>query len=116
MREKHKKQTEDAVVGSNLKKFREISGISRKELAEIFHITEDALYRIEKGDTGLSGTYCYTLANELNCNMNYIFGTASSPIRIERMNPQDHACRHIARMLRYYADLLEEEREKDDRL
>lgn len=31
--------TEDALIGANLKKFREMFQIKRKELAEIFHIS-----------------------------------------------------------------------------
>lgn len=38
---------EDALIGANLKKFREVFQIKRKELAEIFHISEDGVYRIE---------------------------------------------------------------------
>lgn len=43
---------EDALIGANLKKFREVFQIKRKELAEIFHISEDGVYRIERGETG----------------------------------------------------------------
>ena len=47
------KRHEDAIIGANLKKFRSVYGISRKELAEIFHISEDGVYRSERGETGL---------------------------------------------------------------
>ena len=69
----------DKLIGANLTKFRESRGISRKELAEQFHIQEDSLYRIERGDIGLSCEYCYVLANELHCDMNFIFGTSDVP-------------------------------------
>lgn len=32
---------EDEIIGANVKKFRESQGISRKDLAHIFHISED---------------------------------------------------------------------------
>lgn len=38
---------EDEIIGANVKKFRESQGISRKDLAHIFHISEDGVYRIE---------------------------------------------------------------------
>ena len=40
---------EDEIIGANVKKFRESQGISRKDLAHIFHISEDGVYRIERG-------------------------------------------------------------------
>ena len=58
------KRHEDAIIGANLKKFRSVYGISRKELAEIFHISEDGVYRIERGETGLSSSYAYILAQD----------------------------------------------------
>lgn len=57
--------TEDALIGANLKKFREVFQIKRKELAEIFHISEDGVYRIERGET-----YCQVLMHifwQKNC-------------------------------------------------
>lgn len=52
---------EDEIIGANVKKFRESQGISRKDLAHIFHISEDGVYRIERGETGLSSAYAYIL-------------------------------------------------------
>lgn len=49
---------EDEIIGANVKKFRESQGISRKDLAHIFHISEDGVYRIERGETGLSQRIC----------------------------------------------------------
>lgn len=43
---------EDEIIGANVKKFRESQGISRKDLAHIFHISEDGVYRIERGEQG----------------------------------------------------------------
>ncbi len=104
------KRHEDAIIGANLKKFRSVYGISRKELAEIFHISEDGVYRIERGETGLSSSYAYILAKDLHCDMNFIFGNAREPARItedgayiRQMTPKN-----IAQRLRYYAEMIEE--------
>lgn len=109
MRGKQTGDNIDALIGGNVKKYREIMGMDRKELASLFHITDDALYRIEKGQTGLSGIYGYILANELNCDMNFIFGRNSIPQQTGT-EPEDGECRKtMARMLRYFADVIEEE-------
>ena len=44
-----KDQSVDKIIENNIKVFRDIHGISRKDLASRFHISDDALYRIEKG-------------------------------------------------------------------
>ncbi len=96
----------DKLIGTNLTKFRASRGLTRKELAERFHIQEDSLYRIERGDIGLSCEYCYVLANELHCDMNFIFGTSDVP----DFTPDDEEVetnQKIARMLRYCASYLE---------
>ena len=101
-------QTEkiDQIIGENLKRFREYRGISRKELADYFHIQEDSLYRIEKGDIGLSCEYCYILAKKLHCDMNFIFGISQVP----DFNPDEQETitnQKIARILHYCASYLE---------
>lgn len=100
---------EDEIIGINVKRFREFYGITRKELSEIFHISEDGLYRIERGETGLSSYYAYILANTLHCDMNFIYGLTSEPelinlgqVDIEVLTPEQ-----IAKRLRVYADMLE---------
>ena len=40
---------EDVIIGDNVRRFREAYGISRAQLAQIFHISVDAVYRIERG-------------------------------------------------------------------
>lgn len=112
MKVKHLGDNVDALIGGNVKKFREMLGMERKELAALFHITDDALYRIEKGQTGLSGIYGYILANRLNCDMNFIFGKNAVPQIFDTdAADQDHR-KTMARVLRYFADLLEEQDEK----
>ena len=50
---------EDKVIGANVRRFRETYGISRDNLAEIFHVSNDGVYRIERGETGLSSAYVH---------------------------------------------------------
>lgn len=97
----------DALIGANVRKFREMQGLGRHELAELFHITEDVLYRIERGQTGLSGVYAYILANELNCDMNFIYGRTMIPQLIETEETDESRRRMMARMMRYFAGLLD---------
>lgn len=98
---------EDTIIGANLKKFRETYNINRKDLAGIFHISEDAVYRIEKGDTGLSSSYGYILANELHCDMNFIYGSTEVPKVMDEWNTDQISLEHIAKRLRAYAELLD---------
>lgn len=112
MKVKHRGDNVDALIGGNVKKFREMLGMERKELAALFHITDDALYRIEKGQTGLSGIYGYILANRLNCDMNFIFGKNSVPQLIDTEAADEDHRKTMARVLRYFADLLEEQEER----
>ena len=101
---------EDALIGASLKKFREVFQIKRKELAEIFHISEDGVYRIERGETGLSSSYAYILAQKLHCDMNFIYGNTPEPalLNIEDSEMQQLTPAGIAQRLRVYAQDLEE--------
>lgn len=107
---------EDVIIGANLKRFREVQGITRKELAEVFHISEDGVYRIERGETGLSSSYAYILAHELNCNMNFIYGVTTDPERMEVENAKEQflSPATIAKRLRIYAKMLEEMTEDEE--
>lgn len=99
----------NAEIGANIKRFREMKNMSRQKLADIFHITDDALYRIETGQTGFSGIYAYILAQELDCDMNFIFGN-NAVFHTDKVIKTDEECREeMACTLRYYASLLEEE-------
>lgn len=106
---------EDEIIGANLKRFRRVYGISRKKMAEIFHISEDGVYRIERGETGLSSTYAFILAKELHCDMNFIYGTTSEPMVINsgQVEHQPLTQNGIAQRLRIYAELLDEIAEGD---
>lgn len=99
----------DKRIGERLRKWRKMIGMSRKELAGILHISDDALYRIESGATGLSPNYAYILANELNCDMNYIFSKEEIPYRTIEMQTGLPAGRRAAIMLRYCLEILENE-------
>lgn len=100
-----------AEIGANIKKFREMKNMSRQKLADIFHITDDALYRIETGQTGFSGIYAYILAQELDCDMNFIFGKNAVFQADAAIQPDEECREEMACTLRYYASLLEEEEE-----
>lgn len=101
--------TEDALIGANLKKFREVFQIKRKELAEIFHISEDGVYRIERGETGLSSSYAYILAKELHCDMNFIYGITPGPALLNTEDTETQLTpAGIAQRLKIYAHFLEE--------
>lgn len=103
-----KRCTEDAVIGANIKRFRQKYNITRKELADIFHISEDGIYRIERGETGLSSSYGYILANELHCDMNFIYGITDEPALIHMEDEDDSiSLEKIAERLRIYASVLD---------
>lgn len=100
---------EDEIIGANVKKFRESQGISRKDLAHIFHISEDGVYRIERGETGLSSAYAYILANQLHCDMNFIYGLTTDPIclNMECMDKEQLTPENEISKIRWYTDMLE---------
>ena len=99
---------EDEIIGANVKKFRESQGISRKDLAHIFHISEDGVYRIERGETGLSSAYAYILANQLHCDMNFIYGLTTDPIclNMECMDKEQLTPENAISKIRWYTDVL----------
>ena len=114
MKNKKKNQSIDEIIGNNVKTFRKLNGIERKTLADKFHISDDAMYRIEKGETGLSGEYAYIMACEYGCDMNFIYGK----IDVEEfiLNSMEDVINNVdkkeigqkvSRMLRYAAELLE---------
>ena len=94
----------DERIGENLKAYRELMGLERKEVAEAFHITDDALYRIEKGQNGLTSVYAYILATEFRCDMNFIFGGTEVPELVATEEGD------IVGLLRRGADILEKQR------
>ena len=100
---------EDEIIGANVKKFRESQGISRKDLAHIFHISEDGVYRIERGETGVSSAYAYILANQLHCDMNFIYGLTTDPIclNMECMDKEQLTPENAISKIRWYTDMLE---------
>ena len=108
-----KRCTEDAIIGANIKRFRQKYNFTRKELANIFHISEDGMYRIERGETGLSSAYGYILANELHCDMNFIYGITKEPKLIYREEDESRmSLENIAERLRIYASVLDNQIER----
>ena len=98
-----------AVKTRLLGRIRESQGISRKDLAHIFHISEDGVYRIERGETGLSSAYAYILANQLHCDMNFIYGLTTDPIclNMECMDKEQLTPENAISKIRWYTDMLE---------
>ena len=95
----------DAFVGENVKTCRELLGLKRKEVADILHIEDDTLYRIEKGQIGLSSIYSNILATELNFDMDFIYGRRDVPnLMVEEKNGVD--VDEITRRIYYYVELL----------
>ena len=122
MKNGKKDQNIDEIIGCNVGMFRKINGIERKILAEACHISDDALYRLEKGETGLSGEYAYILANEFDCDMNYIYGKIdSSELVFKSMeramnnSNKDNIKQMASRMLRYAAQILEDLDESEEK-
>ncbi len=107
---------EDEIIGANVRRFRESQGISRKELAEIFHISEDGIYRIERGETGLSSSYAYILANELHCDMNFIYAIKAEPtlVNVEKAGERSLTPGILVKRMKVYLEMLEE-LTKDDK-
>lgn len=117
-------QSIDEIIGNNLKEFRKIHKIERKELAEKFHISDDAVYRIERGETGLSGEYAYILANEYDCDMNFIYAKISKSEYILKSMENDmntiksssvgkkRVMKLVSRILKFAAEALDRELEE----
>ena len=102
-------------IGNNIRIFREVNGISRKTLAEKFCISDDAVYRIERGESGFAGEYAYILANEFGCDMNYIYCSIDDEEvfrrnvkRVLYNTDKENIRESIPGMLRHVAKLLEE--------
>ena len=120
-----KNQNIDEIIGNKIKIFRRIYGVKRNELAEKFHISDDAVYRIERGETGFSSEYAYILANEYGCDMNFIYGSeeisefilksiGSSIDEAKKNGCNDDIMGAAARMLRMAAEILEQNSKKQD--
>lgn len=107
---------EDEIIGANIKIFREAYGITREKLAGIFHVSDDGMYRIERGETGLSSSYAYILANELHCDMNFIYGLTVEPalVDVKGTDISPISPESIASRLRIYADMLDKLAEENN--
>lgn len=127
MNDMNRRQTIDEIVGNNVKTFRKIHNLKRKELADKFHISDDAMYRIERGETGLSGEYAYILANEYNCDMNFIYGKMSPAeyaakaaesqiVQIESAASESNSkniMKLVSRVLNFAVEVLDAEKENN---
>ena len=118
-----KNQNIDEIIGNKIKIFRRIYGVKRNELAEKFHISDDAVYRIERGETGLSSEYAYILANEYGCDMNFIYGSEDifefilksikdSVNKVAGENRSSNIMKEVSLMLRLAAEIMEQYHER----
>ncbi|MCI8770722.1 MAG: helix-turn-helix transcriptional regulator [Lachnospiraceae bacterium] len=69
-----KKNLSNVLAGRNLLYFIESIGMSREELAKTFGIEKDAVNKILNGTNAISGPYNDILLNELDCDLNFIYG------------------------------------------
>ena len=123
MKDVKKNRSVDESVGSKIEIFRKIYDIQRKELAEKFHISYDAVYRIERGETGLSSEYAYILANEYGCDINFIYGSEDifefilksikdNVNKVAGENRSSNIMKEVSLMLRLAAEIMEQYHER----
>ncbi|MCI8793024.1 MAG: helix-turn-helix transcriptional regulator [Eubacterium sp.] len=108
------KNPSNVLAGRNLRYFIETIGMSRDELAEKLGIERDAVNKILNGTNAISGPYNEILLNELNCDLNFIYGgVARSEMlmneigMIESVESKRVLRESVFRMMRYLMDVLE---------
>lgn len=111
---KNSKNPSNVLAGRNLRYFIESIGMSRDELAELLGIERDAVNKILNGTNAISGPYNEILLNELNCDLNFIYGgVARSDMLINEIGMLEKEgsrkrLRHSAlRMIQYLVDILD---------
>ncbi len=101
----------DRFVGERVRNYREFLGLSRKEIAEAFSVTEDTVYRIEAGTNGLSGTYGFVLATKFNFDMEYVFGKKETLENVE-VDCTSLGDQEIINRAMFYMKMLKERQKK----
>ena len=108
------KNPSNVLAGRNLRYFIETIGMSRDELAEKLGIEKDAVNKILNGTNAISGPYNEILLNELNCDLNFIYGgVARSEMlmneigMIESVESKRVLRESVFRMMRYLMDVFE---------
>lgn len=109
-----KKNPANILAGRNLLYFIESIGVTREELAELFHIETDSVNKLLNGTNAISGPYNEILLRELNCDLNFIYGGVARSDRmiheIKRVkeNGQEETLRNaVLRNMRYLIDIME---------
>lgn len=109
-----KKNPANVLAGRNLLYFIESIGMTREELAELFHIETDSVNKLLNGTNAISGPYNEILLRELNCDLNFIYGGVARSDKmineIERMkeNGSKETLRNaVLRNMRYLIDMIE---------
>ena len=110
----NKKNPSNVLAGRNLLYFIESIGMSREELARLLGIERDAVNKILNGTNAISGPYNEILLNELNCDLNFIYGgVARSDMLINEINKveQEESSkvlkRSVIRMMKYLMEILD---------
>ena len=110
----NKKNPSNVLAGRNLLYFIESINMSREELASLLGIERDAVNKILNGTNAISGPYNQILLNELNCDLNFIYGgIARSDMltneinRIEQEESSKVLKRSVIRMMKYLMEILD---------
>jgi len=110
----NKKNPSNVLAGRNLLYFIESIGMSREELAKLLGIERDAVNKILNGTNAISGPYNQILLNELNCDLNFIYGgIARSDMltneinRVEQEESSKVLKRSVIRMMKYLMEILD---------
>ena len=110
----NKKNPSNVLAGRNLLYFIESINMSREELASLLGIERDAVNKILNGTNAISGPYNQILLNELNCDLNFIYGgIARSDMltneinKIEQEGTSKVLKRSVIRMMKYLMGILD---------
>ena len=110
---KSSKNAANVLAGLNLKFFMERNGISIDELAESFHIKNDAVKKILDGTNAISGRYNCILVEKYNCDLNFIYGGIAyydvllDEERLEKESSNGKKQEIFSRNMKYLAELVE---------
>lgn len=109
-----KKNPANVLAGRNLLYFIESIGMTREELAGLFHIETDSVNKLLNGTNAISGPYNEILLRELNCDLNFIYGGVArsdrmiNEIEMMKENGSKETLRNaVFRNMRYLIDIME---------
>ena len=87
------------VIKNNVKNLREVNNMSVVELANLLGITRQNLYKIEKGERGISLILQEKLCNIFKCNISDLYN--NSEIKIELV-------KELSLSIKFYPNLLQD--------